>query len=140
MSTLKDDIIKGALSPEDATDKDLWRSIHGAKRPTRVNLEMLYRCCFTYGGAIKPTCVCALITMCDVVMLFQNEHEAILIEAITLNSSTTLEALNTTVRRVFKVALAFRYLSSRPRLTRVLLQSMTPKTRLTLMKMTAMLL
>jgi hypothetical protein len=42
MSTLKEDMKKGALSPEDARDRDLWRrSIHGAKRPTRVNLEML---------------------------------------------------------------------------------------------------
>jgi hypothetical protein len=42
MSTLKDDMKKGALSREDARDRDLWRrSIHGAKRPTRVNLEML---------------------------------------------------------------------------------------------------
>jgi hypothetical protein len=42
MSTLKDDMKKGALSPEDARDRDLRRrSIHGAKRPTRVNLEML---------------------------------------------------------------------------------------------------
>jgi hypothetical protein len=42
MSTLKDDMKKGALSHEDARDRDLWRrSIHGAKRPTRVNLEML---------------------------------------------------------------------------------------------------
>jgi hypothetical protein len=41
MSMLKDDMKKGALSPVDARDRDLWRrSIHGAKRPTRVNLEM----------------------------------------------------------------------------------------------------
>jgi hypothetical protein len=34
--------LKGALSPEDVRDRDLWRrSIHGAKRPTRVNLEVL---------------------------------------------------------------------------------------------------
>jgi hypothetical protein len=41
LTTLKDDMIRGALSPEDARDRGLWRKrIHGAKWPTRVNLDI----------------------------------------------------------------------------------------------------
>jgi hypothetical protein len=60
MSTLKDDMKKGALSPVDARDRDLWRrSIHGAQRPTRPGLTWkCYRCCFACGGAVKLMCVC----------------------------------------------------------------------------------
>jgi hypothetical protein len=58
MTTLKDDMRSGALSPEDARDRGLWRRINGAKRPTWVNLDTPSRCYFTYGSAVKPTCVC----------------------------------------------------------------------------------
>jgi hypothetical protein len=36
---LKDDMRRGALFSEDAKDRGLWR-IHGAKQPTRVNLNI----------------------------------------------------------------------------------------------------
>jgi hypothetical protein len=38
-ATLKDNMRRGALSPENAKDRGLWR-IHGAKRPTRINLDI----------------------------------------------------------------------------------------------------
>jgi hypothetical protein len=41
MPTLKGNIRRGALSPEDARDRGLWRRIHGAKRSTWVNLFIL---------------------------------------------------------------------------------------------------
>jgi hypothetical protein len=39
-STLKDNMRRPALSPEDVRDRGLWRTIHGAKRPTWVNLDI----------------------------------------------------------------------------------------------------
>jgi hypothetical protein len=41
MKTLEDDMTRCALSPADGKDRSLWRGrIHGAKRPTWVNLDM----------------------------------------------------------------------------------------------------
>jgi hypothetical protein len=60
MSTLKDDMKKGALLPEDARDRDLWRSIHGAKRPTRLNLEMLQVLFRVWRCHKTDLCVCEL--------------------------------------------------------------------------------
>jgi hypothetical protein len=40
MTTLKDDMRRGALSSEDAMDRGLRRRIHGAKWSTRVNLDI----------------------------------------------------------------------------------------------------
>jgi hypothetical protein len=43
MTTLNDDMRRGALSPEDPRDRGLWiRRIHGAKRKrlTRVNMDI----------------------------------------------------------------------------------------------------
>jgi hypothetical protein len=37
---LKDDMRRGALSLKDARDKGLWRRIHGAKRPTWVDMDI----------------------------------------------------------------------------------------------------
>jgi hypothetical protein len=40
MKTL-DDMRRGVLPPEDAKNRSLWRGrLHGAKRPTRVNLDI----------------------------------------------------------------------------------------------------
>jgi hypothetical protein len=40
MTTLKDNMRRGVPSPEDARERGLWRRIHGAKRSTRVNLNI----------------------------------------------------------------------------------------------------
>jgi hypothetical protein len=41
MTTLKDNMRRGALSQKDARYRGFWRRrIHGAKRQTRVNLDM----------------------------------------------------------------------------------------------------
>jgi hypothetical protein len=41
MKMLQNDMTRYALSPEDAKDRGLWRGrIHGAKRPTKVNLDI----------------------------------------------------------------------------------------------------
>jgi hypothetical protein len=42
MTALKDDMRRGALSPEDARNRGLWRRIHGAKQLTWVNLKVLF--------------------------------------------------------------------------------------------------
>jgi hypothetical protein len=39
-TALIDDMRRGVLSPEYATDRGLWRRIYGAKLPTRVNLDI----------------------------------------------------------------------------------------------------
>jgi hypothetical protein len=40
MKAVKDDMRRGALSPEDPKDRGLRRRIHGAERVTWVNLDI----------------------------------------------------------------------------------------------------
>jgi hypothetical protein len=40
MTTLKDDLRRGAISLEDVGDRGLWSTIHGAKQLTMVYLDI----------------------------------------------------------------------------------------------------
>jgi hypothetical protein len=58
MSMLKDDMKKGALSPKMRGTEICGEGVSMVQSGRPGLTWKCYRCCFTCGGAVKPTCVC----------------------------------------------------------------------------------